>query len=109
MDVHGAKCRALRTLCNDVRKAIQGDRENVSFGLYAKNLLSLEVLEKKDAGAMVNQIQHRLEGDESVWDKLIQVLESCEIRVLVKKLKDELERELGQSSVPAQSGGPRKS
>ena len=109
MDVHGAKRRALRTLCNDVRKAIQGDRENVSYELHAKKLLSLEVLETKDAGAMVNQLQHRLEGDEGVWDKLIQVLESCENPVLVKKLKDELERELGQSSVPAQTGGPRKS
>ena len=109
MEAHGAKRRALRTLCNDVRKAIQGDRDNVSFGLHAKNLLSLEVLEQKDAGAMVNQVRHRLEGDESVWNKLIQVLESCEIHVLVRKLKDELERELGQRSVPAESGATRKS
>ena len=103
MDPHKAKRRALKTLCNDVRKAIKGDLENVSYELRSKDLLSL------DAGAMVNQVEYRLEGDEGVWDKLIQVLQSCEKYVLVKKLKDELAREQGQRSAPAESSAPRKS
>ena len=58
---------------------------------------------------MVTQIEHRLEGDERVWDKLVQVFESCGVYdVLVEKFKHELERELARESVPTERSAPRK-
>ena len=108
MDAHRAKCRALTSLCNELRLAIRGDMERISFKLSGENLISREARDGKDAGAMVSQIEYRLQGDEQVWDKLVTVLESCDQKALTEKLWKELGPETAQASVPAEESDTRK-
>ena len=105
MDVYKAKCRVLTRLCNELRLAIRGDMERLSFRLSGENLISLEARDNKDAGAMVSQIECRLRADEQVWNKLIAVLESCDCKALTDNLWKELRQETGQGVIPVEGSG----
>ena len=108
MDTHRAKCRVLTRLCNDLRLAIRGDMERLSFKLSGESLISREARDSKDAGAMVSQVEYRLHGDERVWDTLIAVLESCDKKALTDQFWKELRRETAQGVVPVERSSTRK-
>ena len=106
MALHLAKCRALTSLCDELRLAIRADTERLSFKLSAENLVSQEARDSKDVGAMVSQVECRLRVDEQVWDKLIQVLDSCEQKALNRKLSEKLrQEEMAQGVTGAEEKG----
>ena len=98
MSLLQAKRRAVQTLCNDLRKAILGDMEDLRFELYSAQLISMEARQERDAGRMVSEIENRLATDESVWDKLIGVLKKCNKTDMKEKLLKQLSQETGGES-----------
>ena len=66
--------------------------ENLRFKLQGNGLITPEACESKDAGRMVSEIQFRLDGDEAIWEKLIQVLNECDKNSLIQKLDSEIGR-----------------
>lgn len=102
MSLRREKCRALTQNCNNLRRAIEGDMENLRFELCATGLISIDVRDKKQAGDIVSQVEHRLAVDETVWDKLIEVLRRSDNESnqnLSEKLSEQLRSETGQRSV----------
>ena len=108
MDEHRAKCRVVRRLCNELRLAICGDMERLSFELSGASLIAREARDAKDAGAMVSQVEYRLQIDERVWDKLIEVLNSCDKKALTEKLWKQLRQETTHGATPVEESGTRK-
>ena len=84
MSEHEKKIEVLKEKGNDLRIAINADKDNLRFKLHDKALISVEARESRDAGKisgkMVPEIQNRLYGDETVWDKLLAVLSEIQLR-----------------------------
>ena len=91
MSTHKAKVDVLRRLSDNLRTTINGDMEKLRFKLYSEDLIAIETRDGKDAGKMVSDIQYRLDGEEAVWDKLVDVLNECNKEQLVKDLLTKLE------------------
>ena len=98
MSLLQAKRRALQARCNDLRRAILGDMENLRFELYGAGLISIEARQEKDAGRMVSEIENRLATDEAVWNKLIGVLKKCNTTQMKEDLLKQLSQETGGES-----------
>ena len=112
MSLLDAKCEAVKTCSNALRKTILGDLEDLRFELHGANVISIDTRDKKNAGDMVSEIQHRLAADETVWDKLIGVLEKCKksamIEQLLKRLRQESGGDIGRGGSDNRSGEVRR-
>ena len=95
MSLLDAKREAVKTCGNILRKTILGDLEDLRFELHGADVISMETCEKKSAGDMVLEIQHRLATDETVWDKLIGVLNKCKKSAVIEQLLEQLRQESG--------------
>ena len=108
MDSHKAKVQVVRSLTNDLRRAILGDMENLRFELLGKELISPEACKHEKAGDMVSEIQYRLDGEEAIWDKLIEVLDKCNKKQLTENLSKQLAIEMGQEGSSTARGAASK-
>lgn len=100
VDSHIAKSRALERCCDDLRLAITADMDNLSFKLCGEGLIPREVRDTKEAPRMVSTVESKLGYDESVWEKLIKVLNDSNSQPLADKLIQKLRVELGKNDAP---------
>ena len=100
MSTYEAKKVLLQELGNKLRIAINGDMDSLRFKLHGKGLISDAARDSKDAGQMVADIQNRLHIDEAVWDKLLDVLGTIQLR-------EDLVRALSEKTGPIQERPPR--
>ena len=91
MALHHAKCNAFQKHCNKLRRAIQANLKGLSYKLYTKHLIAVEVRDFGSAEEIVAALECRLEYDERSWDTLIKVLRrSAECAELARTLTNEL-------------------
>ena len=96
--LHASKCRVLNKLSNELRHAINSDLVDLKFRLCANGLISLDAREAGNADRMVWEVQSRLQADEGVWERVIEVLRDsgnmgAMCRLLEQQLSVEVEEE----------------
>ena len=74
MDLHQAKCSAFQSCCDDFRRAINANLEDLSYGLYTAGLIPAEVRNRRAADEIVSAVENRLANNEFAWNPLIEVL-----------------------------------
>ena len=97
MDSHTAKRRALQSKCAVLRFAVQGDLANIKFELCAARLIAVDVRNEGDASQVVAAIERQVAVDEAAWDKLLEVLNRCNARAVVEQLNHQLAEEMASS------------
>ena len=92
-----AKRRALQSKCAVLRAALQADFENIKFELCSAGLIAADVRNEANASRMVAAIESQVAVDEAAWDKLLEVLNRCNARAVVEQLKHQLAKEMESS------------
>ena len=99
MDLHLAKRTAFQKCCNQFRRAIIADPEDLRYELYTAGLISMWVRNRRDADDTVSAVENKLRDDDSAWDALIEVLhESGGGATLARRLTDQLTVELSRKT-----------